>query len=197
MNNFNDIEYSEKVFEDIILTKDEIISKEFYDCNFIKCDFSESFLQNCKFYDCNFENSNLSSVKIKNSAYSNTSFKNSKLVGINWTEATWERTQLYRPINFFECNISYSTFLAMKLKEIEIIGCLAKDVDFREADLTEANFKETNLVDSLFLNTNLTKTNFRNAKNYTIDITINKVKQAKFTLPEAMALLYSLDIQIT
>jgi hypothetical protein len=40
----------------------------------------------------------------------------------------------------------------------------------------------------------LTKADFRKAFNYGIDFKFNNLKKAKFSLPEAIALLTSLDI---
>ncbi len=68
------------------------------------------------------------------------------------------------------------------------------DVDFRETDLAQANFKGTDLADSLFVATDLTEADLSQARNYRIDPSQNIVKKAKFSLPEAMSLLYGLDI---
>lgn len=43
---------------------------------------------------------------------------------------------------------------------------------------------------------NLTKADLRQAKNYSIRPDSNKIKKAKFSLPEAMLLLYGLDIEL-
>ena len=68
------------------------------------------------------------------------------------------------------------------------------DVDFRETDLSQADFAGTNLCDSLFLATDLTEADLSQARNYQIDPSQNTVRKAKFSLPEAMSLLYGLDI---
>ena len=67
-------------------------------------------------------------------------------------------------------------------------------MDFREADLSETDFDGTDLSESLFLNTNLTEADFVGAMNYDISPEKNKLKGAKFSLPEAMSLLFNLDI---
>jgi len=67
-------------------------------------------------------------------------------------------------------------------------------VDFREADLAKTNFDGTDLSESLFLNTNLSKADFSGAKNYAISPEKNTLKGAKFSLPEAMSLLFNLDL---
>jgi len=82
----------------------------------------------------------------------------------------------------------------LKLRRIQIQDCVAVDVDFREADLSQADFSGTDLSDSLFLVTDLTQADLSRARNYRIDPSQNVVKKAKFSLPEAMSLLYGLDI---
>ena len=71
---------------------------------------------------------------------------------------------------------------------------MAHDVDFREADLLQGNFDGTDLSESLFFNTNLSKVDFAGSRNYAISPEKNTLKGAKFSLPEAMSLLFSLDI---
>ncbi len=85
----------------------------------------------------------------------------------------------------------------MDLKRLELIACQAMDVDFREANLTKANFTNTDLSKSLFINTVLKEADFRSARNYDIDASQNDIEKAKFSLPEAMSLLYSLNIVLS
>jgi fluoroquinolone resistance protein len=70
-------------------------------------------------------------------------------------------------------------------------------VDFAEADLTLANCTFTDFTNSRFQHTNLTQADFTGATNYTIAPNLNTLKKTKFSLPEAMALLYGLDIVLT
>ena len=98
------------------------------------------------------------------------------------------------PISFSRCAISHSTFIGMALKEIVVRECVARDVDFREADLTQADLTHTDFADSLFIDTNLTQADLSHARNYTINASLNVLKKTRFSLPEAMSLLYGLDI---
>ncbi|HUW94716.1 MAG TPA: pentapeptide repeat-containing protein, partial [Anaerolineae bacterium] len=95
---------------------------------------------------------------------------------------------------FVGCAISHSTFMGLTLPRMEVRDCVALDVDFREADLSKADFAGTDLSQSLFGNTNLSEADLSRARNYHIDPGQNTLKQARFSLPEAMSLLYSLDI---
>jgi fluoroquinolone resistance protein len=187
-------EHTDQVFKDVRLERVQLVSSEFYDCTFMRCSFAESVLRDCRFASCTFQACDLSLAQVLNCAFSATRFEDSKVIGINWTRADWSATRLQRPIGFFKCSISHSTFIGLSLRQIQIKDCVAMDVDFREADLSRADLTGTELSDSLFSNTNLTEADLSGAHNYHIDPKQNTLKQAKFSLPEAISLLYSLGI---
>lgn len=190
------IEYDGQEFRDLDLSHTELAKKEFYQCVFSHCDFTETAFSECHFNDCQFIACNLSLMKVNKCAFSNVRYDDSKLVGVNWALASWPRFQSDCSLELDKCVISYSTFSGLNLQGISIKECFAKSVDFREADLTRANFDGTDLTDSQFVHTNLTKADLTGARNYTIDVTLNKVRKAKFSLPEAVSLLYCLDIEM-
>lgn len=153
-------------------------------------------MSDCRFSSCKFQQCNLNLTEITGSSFPDTRFEKSKLLGINWTQADWSSASFSNFVGFFDCVISHSTFIGLELIGIQIKNCVAHEVDFRETDLSKANFKGTDLAKSLFGNTNLTEADLSQAKNYQIDPGNNQLKQAKFSLPEAMVLLYSMDIVI-
>ncbi|BBB49332.1 hypothetical protein Pelsub_P2563 [Pelolinea submarina] len=126
-------------------------------------------------------------------------FTRCKLIGIDWTAASWgkqEMAQLIKLINFQECVLNYSNFMDLKLKGIEIIDCLALEVDFSNTLLQKAKFRGTDLERAIFRNTDCRDADFRGAKNYAISPMINNISKAHFSLPEAMSLLYTMDIKL-
>ena len=187
-------EYLEQTFQDIDWSHRELISKEFIDCVFQGCTFLETVFTRCKFIHCTFKHCDLSLLRVPGTLFTNATFQDSKVIGVNWTEASWSGGKLARPLKFSNCAISHSTFIGLNLREITIRECVARNVDFREADLTQANLTGTDFTDSLFINTNLTKADLTRARNYHINATLNKIEKARFSLPEAIALLHGLDI---
>jgi fluoroquinolone resistance protein len=188
--------YQDQTFEGVRLERHEITSSTFRECTFLRCTFTETTLRDCRFIHCTFKACDLSLLQVPVSTFPSTQFENSKLIGVNWTQAAWPRTDLGLPLAFIDCAMSHSTFIGLTLKRIQVKNCVAKEVDFREADLTDANFAGTNLEASIFGNTNLTEADFRGSRNYLINPSENKMKGAKFSLPEAMSLLYGLDIEL-
>ncbi|OGS06413.1 MAG: hypothetical protein A2270_06920 [Elusimicrobia bacterium RIFOXYA12_FULL_51_18] len=189
-------EYEDSAFEGLTLKGAAIASKQFYGCVFKNCDLTEAAFISCKFSDCKFISCNLSLIKVKGSSFSSVEFKDSKLVGVNWTTAYWPRVKLPGSLQFVNCVISDSNFLGLSLRDTCVTKCLAKGADFRSADLSRANLSHTDFTDSLFGGTNLTDADFTQAKNYAMRISDNQVKGAKFSMPEAMALLHYLGIKI-
>jgi fluoroquinolone resistance protein len=190
-------DYTDQVFEDLRQEHDRVDSSEFQDCVFIRCVFTETVFQKCRFVNCVFQQCDLSLMGMEESSFSSVRFEDSKVIGINWAQADWTLYRRRESLEFYRCAISHSTFIGLRLPGIQIQECVAADVDFREADLSGANFAGTDLVKSMFGQTNLSKADLSRARNYALDPSKNNLKQAKFSLPEAMALLYALDIILT
>lgn len=181
--------FYKKTLKGLIYINQKIKNKEFENCTFEKCRFIECIFENCRFIDCSFLECSISANKPYNSQFTNTSFKDSKIMGFDWTKAK----SIYF-LSFERCDISYSNFSFLKLPNLKLCECVAKEVNFNEADLTNGVFTKTDFTNTIFSHTNLTKADFRKAFNYGIDINFNILKRAKFSLPEAASLLKSLDI---
>ena len=191
-----DYEYVQEIFEQVTLGDEEVEAKEFDTCTFRNCSFSATLFRNCKLLNCTFEDCELNLVRVYQSSFAGVKFTRCKVIGINWTDAYWSKKGLLNSLKFTECALNHSTFMGLNLKKMQLVSCLARDVDFTEADLTDADFSRTDFSQSRFNNTNLTRADFRSATNYTISAQFNTVKDARFSLPEAMSLLYGLNIRL-
>ncbi len=189
--------YNDQVFNTLQLDGILLASSEFFDCVFSECSFVESVFHKCRFINCAFQGCDLSLAQVVESDFTAVRFENSKAIGINWAQASWPISGLGKPISFIKSAISHSTFIGLTLKGIQIKDCIAIDVDFREADLSRAIFTGTDLSESMFNNTNLSEADLSQARNYLIDPAQNVLKEARFSLPEAMSLLYNMDIVLT
>lgn len=183
---FSDLKYASVKFE----------NKIFENCQFTDSTFNEAKFIRCKFIDCEFKTCNLSSAQFDQTSFSEVVFAESKLIGINWTRVKWPLIKLSSPLKFYKSNISHSSFYELELSEIIIDECKAHDVDFREGDFSQASFVLTDLERSLFMHTKLYAADFTDAFNYHIDPMNNNIHKAKFSLPDALNLLNSFDIEI-
>jgi uncharacterized protein YjbI with pentapeptide repeats len=148
-------------------------------------------LSNARLIDCRFENCAFSSVKLDQAALQ-CDFAASKIEGINFFTA--KRSMLR--LSFDGCLIRHSSFAELKLAGIHITNCTLQNVDFADADLSKADFSNSTFEDCTFKNTNLTKADFRGARGYTIDPTLNRLRGAKFSIPEVLALLSGFGIEV-
>lgn len=185
---------------DLELRGEVFYAKSFYECRFVNCDLSEAVMENCIFSDCSFEGCNLTMVKLNHSRLSNTSFVKCKMVGVDFTAADWPEVPLKKrrdcSLKFEGCALNYSIFISMNLLAVHFDGCSLKEVGFEGADMRGASFVGCDLQGALFADTNLSKADFSEAKNYSIDVRRNNVSRAIFAQPEALSLLYALDITL-
>ncbi len=189
-------EYDFQTFKGLNLQNAQMEDKTFTSCVFEKCSFREAALAHCKFQDCTFQHCDLSLMTLKECAFKNTLFEHSQLVGVNWVDTNLAQMKhvFTKPVDFVDCVLNHSTFMGLNLKNVRLTQCIAKNVSFEEADLSRANCALTDFAESRFFHTNLTETDFTEAKNYSIAANANTLQKTIFSLPEAMSLLYSLDI---
>lgn len=100
-----------------------------------------------------------------------------------------------RTLEFYDSDISYSSFYSLKLHNVNIVNCKAEDVDFRKCDLSGSNLKQSDFNKSAFYDTISFETNFEHSKNYVIDPLTSRVIRTVFSPPEALSLLECLKIR--
>lgn len=187
-------EYANQRFRSLSFQGKLISDKAFYDCVFEECSLKEAVLRSCQFVECVFRRCDLSLVDVMGSSFRDTRFEESQVMGVDWTKANWGEAGLLNAIHFTRCAISYTTFFGLTLRGIMIVDCMAKDADFAEADLTLATCTGTDFSESRFFHTILEEADFTDATNYAINAAVNTLRRTRFSLPEAMSLLHSLDI---
>ena len=190
-------EFDRQTFEGLDGRAQTVHHRSFDECAFIGCAFTESDFTGSRFMDCAFLKCDLSLMRIKDCTFINTKFEDSKIVGVNWTEASWPKKDSLNSIDFFGCILNQSTFSGLALKKMKLTGCTAVEADFSETDLAQSDCRKTDFSRSRFMHTNLSGADFRDAKNYVIHPGLNKLTRAKFSFPEAMSLLFCMDIDIS
>jgi uncharacterized protein YjbI with pentapeptide repeats len=184
-------DFYKKKFSNISLSGKALKGKEFENCIFDKCKFIDVSFNKCRFIECVFKNCLLSAIKPYGSTFNEIKFVDCKVIGVDWTKAS---RVLF--LSFLRCNISYSNFSYLAFSKFKAKKCVAKEVSFIGSGLSGAVLTKTDFGKSRFNNTDLTGADFRKAYNYFIDIRFNKLKGARFSLPEASNLLKSLDLII-
>ncbi|MFT4537450.1 MAG: fluoroquinolone resistance protein [Saprospiraceae bacterium] len=184
--------FDEQTFKKVDYKSKKIIGEfefcSFRECNLSGSDISETIFIDTEFVDCNFSNAN-----VKKASFQDVKFVNCKLLGLQFSTIN----SFSFSASFESCNLSHSSFNKMKLGRIYFTDCHLNEVDFAEAEMQNIILKNCDLLGAIFEQTNLEKADFRNAVNYSIDPENNKLKGAKFSLPDVISLLakYNLDIE--
>ncbi len=178
-------------FESIHAKGEALNGRRFENCSFKNCSFSEASFRDVSLLDCKFDGCDLSNAQFTGARLRDSSFQDSKLVGVNWTTGS-----ALSGISFQKCVLNLSVFQNLDLRKWIVVNCVAREADFSDTNLSEANLQGTDFFGARFSNTKLEKADLRNAVNYDIDPNFNRIKGAKFSLPEAMSLLRGLGIVV-
>ncbi len=188
---------SKNIFEDQVFEKFDFLNtngtNEFNNCTFKNGDFTGVKFDHQDFVDCTFSQCNLSVVKVDGTRFNNTRFLNCKIWGVDFSRCS----KFLFSVAFEGASLNHSTFYKNELKKTIFKDCLLKEVSFIECNLNEAVFVNCDLQNAIFDRSNLEKADFTSARNYSFNPEINKIKKAKFSIPEVVGLLSHYDISIT
>ena len=131
-------------------------------------------------------------VNLFKTSFNSILFLNSKLIGLHFEDCN----QFTFDVRFENCNLNLSSFFKLKIKKTKFINSSLQDVEFNQTDLTSSQFENCNLLNSKFINSILENVDFKTSYNFSIDLEMNKVKGAKFSIQNIIGLLDKYDIEI-
>ncbi len=181
-------EYLNEIFKN----KTEIEKAEYENCRFVDCNFEKIIISNSVFIDCKFDNCNLSNVVSQNTSLKTVAFNKCKMLGFMFSDCN----EFLMSVSFTDCQLDYSSFYKLSIKNTKFENTNMQEVDFIETDLTGSKFVNCNLNRTVFQHTNLQKTDFRSSYNYSINPNENSIKKAKFSLQAVGGLLDVFNISI-
>lgn len=189
--------FERKFFENLKFNGEVFRNFHFEDCTFKGCNFDECELTQCFFSDCFFDKCVITNLKVSgNSQIQFCTFSNCQLIGINWNELL-PSGRFADPIKKFQnCCLKYNTFTNINFRKFVFSENEISHSMFAECPLVEAKFKRCNLDKTEFLHCDIQKADFREAIGYQVDIMTCKMKNAKFSFPEAVNLLNALGVKI-
>lgn len=181
-----------KTFNAEDFSKISLNDRLFSNCSFHGCNLSKTLFQKTKVCSCTFVGCNLSLVALDGCRIQDVRFLNCKIVGAEFFKCE----KLFFSANFENCLLQYCNFSDLRMKNANFSRSKIKECYFSNTSLDGANFSGAELPGTIFLNCDLCKADFSSATQYSIDPGANKIKKAKFSLPEAVGLLHGLDIII-
>ena len=156
------------------------------DCTFEDCVFDATSFDHCRIHNCIFHNCSFVMPQSRYTDMRFCTFRNCSLISVDFASFVSDE-YIQDPVSSLEdCNLKYCSFHGMDFKETDLPG----------NRFTKCSFEDCNLNGTSFAFCDLRKADFRNASGYAIDIFNNKLKEAKFSSPEALSLLSGLDIEI-
>lgn len=192
-----DEQYEEdQTFEGFSLESGVLVDRDFVDCHFVSCTLTDCTLVRCSFSGCRFEKCRISNLKTEGSQMKFSEFSNCDLVGIEW-QGLAPNGKFAGPLAKLQaCRLTYNTFAELKLNKFDFSGAEITRSIFAKCELVEANFRACKLGETEFFQCDIRKADFREATGYQIDIMENKMKAARFSYPDAICLLDSLELRI-
>lgn len=169
----------------------ELNNKEFYSCKFVGLNLTNIKIKNsifneCEFIHCNFSNTQMDEISIRS-----TLFVSCKFMGVDFSVLN-----SFYDSNFEDCQIKLSSFYQMKLNGIIFKNTDLIQTDLNNTELKKAKFLNSNLNETSFNMANIDQADFSTAKNYLIDPSHTSLKNAVFSLPEAISFLKIIGIKL-
>lgn len=186
--------HEDERFDGHTFTSGELEGAEFVDCTFAGCSFTECEWDGTLFSGCSFADCRIAPSRISGTELSRCSFKQCALVGIDWAAVAPGNGYASPIAHLMSCQLKYNTFANMQLAAFGFSGSELMGCTFARCRLTEADFNGCVLEDTEFIDCNLEKADFRDATGWRISPAGNRLRNARFSLPEALALLDGLGI---
>lgn len=169
---------------------------EFNDCTFTGCRWDNVRVRNCTFLSCTFQHCSWSSVvfsfcQMRDAWFSGCAFRSIAWGGLQG------RSALVQPFGKAErCEFRYNEFSGMTFVGFDFSSCRFGDCIFDDCRLAGANFRCVPLGRTQFSRCDLQKADFREATDYAIDPSANKMQGARFSFPDVVALLSGFGLKI-
>lgn len=163
----------DKVFVDLDLHSEIIAEKVFYKTTFKKCLFQSVKFKKCTFESTIVDHSSFLNCQFIDCSFRGTSFNTCKALGIDWS---LNPSSLGHNLTFTGCDLSYSTFNGLKLRDTQFKNCKMHECEFVKVDLKGITFQGSDLLKSKIHKTNLTDCDFRGCINLLLRLEDNSTK---------------------
>ncbi len=182
----------EEEFSGKDFTQDSPSGIEYERCLFRDSTFYRANLSNAVLTECEFENCDLSMAITADTVIQDCNFRSCKMLGVSLEQCN----ELGLSFTMEDCDLSHATFHGIRLAPGRFTRIKFHETDFTESDFREAVFDDCDFSGAVFGRTDLEKADFRTSFNFSIDPENNRIKRARFSVPELRGLLDKYDIVI-
>ena len=169
---------------------------DFVDCTFENCRWDGVRMRNCSFSGCRFRHCQLAGVVFSFCRMRDADFDGCAIRGVAWGGLQGRSAVGRIFARLHRCVLRYNEFSGMGLAGFDFSDCEMLECVFDDCKLTGANFRGAPLGRTAFTRCDLQKADFRDAQGYAIDPAANKMKGARFSFPDVVALLDASGIRI-
>ena len=188
---FEEKEYSEMTFVDLVCTGTDISGKEFQECIFKNCSFENVNFRNSIFENCEFDSCALILPDFKNTTIDDVDFIECKITGLNFGDMN----DFSMAFGFNKSKLLSCSFVGLDIRDASFCNSMIVDSVFRECNLHKADFEGVAFKATSFSVNNLTCANFNDASGFFINPCENKLKGATFSIAAALELLKQFEIE--
>ena len=135
-------------------------------------------------------------VELSNCEIRDARFEDCSLVGMVWSPRSVNASFGVSITSMHSCMLRYSQFRDISLQGTEFDDSVLAGSTFSDCNISGGSFRGCDLEDAEFLRCNLAGADFREASGYVVDLESCQVKKARFSFPEVVGLLRTLDIVI-
>lgn len=181
-----------ETFRGIDYSKQPLPKAIYENCTFEGCNFAHVDVSGYRFAEVEFVECNWSNAAIHDTSFQEVRFKRCKMLGLFFDQCN----AFGFGFSAEHCQLDHSSFYQVQLTNRSLVHCQLQEVDFTEAQLEGTIFHHSNLRGAQFEQTNLEKADFRNASNYSIHPSLNRIKGAKFSTSGIKGLLDAYQIHL-
>jgi fluoroquinolone resistance protein len=188
----DDDQHVDRTFTARTVAEEGLHPATFEGCRFEGCDLSGRSLNGFRLIDCTFTACNLSNATLTGSTWNEVRLVDCQAMGLAFGDAHSAPFL----VGFEGCRLDYCSFLKSPLRSAAFRRSSLLEADFTGADLREACFAMSILTGAVFEDCNLEKCDFREAIDFGIEPSRNRMRGARFS-PEGLGGLlrrYGLNI---
>lgn len=164
---------------------------DFSNCVFNECDLEQSTFEDASFLDCIFNKCNFSNVSFNKSSFIRCEFNNCKLIGTSLIDS-----RIYNVIINLS-NANYLNLASNSMENVKFNDTSLKSSYFQDDELKNVYFEKAVLNQAQFLKTSLKNIDLSKSTIEGLGISIDDLKGAVINRLQALDLAYLLGVKIS
>ena len=185
-----------ETFTGLAVTGREFRREEWRDCVFTGCLFESCVFRGCKFTACVFTNCRILNPRFEGCEMVAGECEECLFVGVNFSDLRLASGKWFPLDRAEHCTWRICSLMDFELGKYDFSDAVFEDCILQQCAMKGADFRRSRFSGTLFNRCDLREADFRGAQGYAVDLETNRLRGARFSFPEVVGLLSSLDIKI-